>query len=92
MISWRRLAWASCAISGLIVAIFAVVKGARGELDAMYCSTLPAGDFLSCMPSGTGIITAALLTIVGAIPIFALFSPLTLMGAKRIHKGTQAGD
>jgi len=83
MRDWLRLAMASCVFSALIVAALAVVMIVKGELDAMYCSSFPAESFFPCMPTGTGIAAAVLLTLICAVPIFVLFSPLALFGSKR---------
>lgn len=83
MNNWQRLAVISLATSGLFVAVFAIVLIGKDELDVMYCTSLPAGHFLPCMPSITGMAAAMLLTIICAVPIFALFSPLALIGSKR---------
>lgn len=80
---WLRLAMASCAFSALIVATIAVVMIVKGELDAMYCSSFWAERFFPCIPTGTGIAAAVLLTIICAVPIFVLFSPVALIGSKR---------
>ena len=80
---WLRLAMASCAFSALVVATIAVVMIMRGELDDMYCSSFSVERFFPCMPTGTGIAAAILTTLIGAVPIFVLFSPVALLGAKR---------
>ena len=79
---WLRLAMASIAFGALIVAILAVVMIATGELDAMYCSGLSAAQFFPCIPTGTGIAAAVILTMVCAVPIFVLFSPVALIGRR----------
>lgn len=82
MNKWQRLAVISLATSGLFVVVFAIIQMCTGGLDVMYCTRLPAGHFLPCMPSITGMAAAMLLTVVGAVPIFALFSPLALIGRR----------
>lgn len=83
MNGWLWLAAFSLVGSGLLVCGLAVVTAVKDEMDVIYCTTLPAEHFLPCMPTGTGIAGAAVLTLICAVPIFALFSPLALLGSKR---------
>ena len=79
---WLRLAMTSFAFGALVVAILAGVMIATGELDAMYCSGLSAERLFPCIPTGTGIAAVGLLTVVCAVPIFVLLSPVILIGRR----------
>ena len=83
MNGWLWLAAFSLVSSALLVCGLAVVTAVKNEMDVIYCTALRAEHFLPCLPTGTGIASAAVLTFIGAVPIFALFSPLALMGSKR---------
>jgi hypothetical protein len=78
MNSGLRLAVMSVATSGLIVLVLAISMLARDGLDAMNWISLPPGHLFPGISSMTGVASAMLLTIIGAVPKFVIFSPLAL--------------
>lgn len=83
MNKWLWLAVISLSISGLFIAFLASAMIAKGGSHVVYCPNLPAGHFLPCMPSPAGIGMALLMTMVYAVPVFAVGSSFVLFSGKR---------
>lgn len=83
MKKWLWLVGVSLLMSGLFVTALALMMIAKGGSHVDYCPNLPAEHILPCLPSLTGIAAAVFMTIVYAVPIFALFAPIALFGGKK---------
>ncbi len=69
---WIRLTVVSLALGAIIPVLVAYMMIQKGGSHVVYCPNLPAGHLLPCMPSLTGIGLAVLMTVVYALPVFAI--------------------